>query len=437
LKILSGKSSPPSKEAAETHPVEAHRVLRRWILALCTISIGGQLFTEISGTFFSTYMHFEAGYPYVYPGIINAVFSILGIAFYIIFGAISDNLRTRFGRRMPLIVIGTVCTALLTFLFVASADFLWLLIDGGILIAITNSCMRISSSLTPDLIPLEKRGRVNTLLTVMTPIGSSIVWIPSLVSLISSGGSFSSETVIIQYGAIVLAITGVAVFVLVREPPVTEKPSGWTKDLKKTLDWQELKKQKDFFKLFFANFFLAAAGNAIFLNLFNFVGSIQLDLTQVATYGPIALAIMGAGIYFLGRSIDRIGRKWVCIVGFVFAPFGSWIIALSNGAIILLMFGFAIFFPFFWGGSTAVTAWQQDILPKEARGKFFGLMGITGALGTGVGGFISSVMADKLGIFWIFVASSIFLWASLPILNRVPETLIKKKKQVSIQKDRR
>jgi len=30
---------------------------------------------------------------------------------------------------------------------------------------------------------------------------------------------------------------------------------------------------------------------------------------------------------------------------------------------------------------------------------------------------LSSVIADKLGVFWIFVASSLFLWASLPILN--------------------
>lgn len=427
METTSDGKSLSRKRTIESSPIEVHRPLRRWILALCIIAIGSQLFTEISGTFFSTIIHFEAGLPYVYAAIINTVFLILGMVCYIVFGALSDNLRTRFGRRVPLIFIGMVSSALLTFLFVMSTDFLWLFIDGGILIAITSSLIRISSSLTPDLIPLEKRGRVNTLLTVMTPIGSAIVWIPSLVALVGNEGDFSGETVIIQFGAVVLAIIGVSMFLLVREPPVHEPPAGWATDLKKILDWQELKKQKDFFRLFFANFFLAAAGNAIFLNLFNFVGSINLDLIEIVIYGPITLAIMGVGIYFLGKSIDKVGRKWVTIVGFVFAPFGSWIIALSGGVILFLMLGFAVFFPFYWGGSTAVTAWQQDILPKEARGRFFGLIGITGALGSGVGGFISSVMADKLSIFWIFVASSLFLWASLPILSRVPETLVKKK----------
>jgi MFS family permease len=411
---------------SEASPGKEPRVLKRWILALCIISVGSQLFTEISGTFLPTIVRVNGGYPYATAGIINAVFNVLGIVFFIVFGAVSDNLRSKYGRRVPLIFLGMVSTALFTFIFPLSMNFIWLLIDGGILIAITNSLIQMWKSLVPDLIPLERRGRINTLLTVMTPVGSSIVWIPSLFYMLVSGG-LSYEVLVIQFGSVILAIVGVAVFVLVREPPVYEPPAGWARDLKQTLKWHELRQQKDFFKLFFANFFLNAAGNAIFLNLFNFIGSIDFELTQVAIYGSVALAIMGVGIFLLGRSIDRIGRKWVTIVGFVFAPFGAMIIALSNGLILLLMMGFAVFFPFFWAGSTAVTVWQQDILPKESRARFFGLINITAALGTAVGGYISSVIADRFGIFWIFVASSIFLWASLPILNLVPETLVRSK----------
>jgi MFS family permease len=403
--------------------------LRRWILGLCVLSVGGQLFTELSSTFFTNIAVKGAGFTYAVAGTINAVFNVLVTICFIVFGAVSDNVRSRFGRRVPLITAGIVTTALLTYLFVVTTNFLWLFVDWGILMGITSSLTKLGSCLTADLIPLERRGRINTLLTVMTPFGSAIVWVPSLFSLVTTGGQVSTQVKIIQFDAIVLAIMGVIVFMLVREPPVSEKPSRWTKELKETFDWKELRRQRDFLKLFFANFFLAAAGNAIFLYLFPFIGSINLDLTQIAIYGPIALSVMGIGIYLLGKSIDKIGRKRVTIIGFVFAPFGSWIIALSGGTIILLMLGFAIFFPFFWGGSTAVTAWQQDILPKEKRGSFFGLINVTGALGTAVGGVVSGVIADKLGIFWIFVAASLFLWASLPILNRVPETLVKNKNQ--------
>ncbi|HME56015.1 MAG TPA: MFS transporter [Candidatus Lokiarchaeia archaeon] len=180
---------------------QANRPLGRSIVALCILGVGGQLFTEISGTFFSTIIHFGAGIPYKYTAYMNAAFLILGVVCYILFGAISDNLRTRFGRRMPLVFIGVVSTAVLTYLFTVSTNFLWLFIDGGILIAITNSMTRVSSSLTADLLPQEKRGRINTLLTVMTPIGSVIVWIPSLVSLISNNGSFSGESSIVEFDA--------------------------------------------------------------------------------------------------------------------------------------------------------------------------------------------------------------------------------------------
>jgi MFS family permease len=395
---------------------------------LCVLSVSGQLFTELSSTFFTNIVVKGDKFPYAVAGIINAVFNVLVTICFIVFGAVSDNVRSRFGRRVPLITIGTVTTGLLTYLFVLNGSFIWLMLNWGIMMGIASSLTKLGTPLTADLIPLERRGRINTLLTVMTPFGSAIVWIPSLFSLITSGGQVSTQIMIIQFDAIVLAIMGIVFFMIVREPRVSEKPSRWTKELKETFDWKELRRQRDFLKLFFANFFLAAAGNAIFLYLFPFVESISLNLTLIAIYGPIALSIMGIGIYFLGKSIDKIGRKWVAIVGLVFAPFGSFIIALSGGGIILLMIGFAIFFPFFWGGTTAVTAWQQDILPKESRGSFFGLINVTGSLGTAVGGVVAGVIADKLGIFWIFVAASLFLWASLPILNRVPETLVKEKR---------
>lgn len=402
--------------------------LGRSIVALCILSVGGQLFSDISGTFFSTIIHFSNGLPFLVGGVINAVYLILGMVCYLVFGAISDNLRTRFGRRKPLIFIGNMATALLTFLFVMTTNFLWLFLDGGVLIAIANSMTKVSSSLTADVLPFEKRGRINTLLTVMTPIGSVIVWIPSLVTVIGSSGSFSGEGAVIEFDSIILAAIGLVTFMLIKEPPVNEPAGGWVHDLKKTLSWQALKQQKSFLKLFYAQLFMSAADNAIFLNFFTFISSINFNIADIAIFGPIAGAIIGVTIYFLGKAIDKVGRRKITIVGFVVATIGSWLIALSNNVIPILMFGFAIFFPFYWGGTTSVAAWQQDILPKEARGKFFGLIGITGAIGSGIGGIIASAIADKFGIFSIFITSAIFLWASLPIYSRVPETVVRVKK---------
>jgi MFS family permease len=83
-----------------------------------------------------------------------------------------------------------------------------------------------------------------------------------------------------------------------------------------------------------------------------------------------------------------------------------------------------------------VESWLQDLLPKESRGRFYGLINITSAIGVGLGAVISGFLADKYSIFWIFVASAIILWCSLPFFFRVPETLKKSDKSLppSIQK---
>src|SRR5271157_4282664 len=217
-----------------------NRTLKRSIVALCILSVGTQLFTEISTSFFSTIIH-SAGLNFVWAGVINAVYLVLGIVFAIMFGAISDDMRTRFGRRRPLILIGITTTAVLVSLFVNSTTFLWLFLYGGVFMAIANSMTRVSGSLTADVLPFEKRGRINTLLTVMTPIGSVIVWIPSLVTVIGSSGSFSGEGAVIEFDAIILAAIGLVTFMLIKEPPVNEPAEGWVHDLKKTLSWQALK----------------------------------------------------------------------------------------------------------------------------------------------------------------------------------------------------
>jgi DHA1 family multidrug resistance protein-like MFS transporter len=419
-----------SSEIPQTN--EKKPPMRRWILGLCIFTAGGFVFNEISAGWFSSYAHFIAGSELVGWGLISLIGSIMSAIFYLIYGAISDNLRTKMGRRIPLILIGCLSSAVLTFLFTLGDNYWWLLIDAGILLAITRNMLSPGRSLTPDLIPQEKRGRVNTLLTIMTNVGSIIVWIPALILLPGGGENYSRETHIafINAGAIILAATGIIVTLLIREPPVLEPTEKWTKALKKNLDWNEMKKQKDFLKLFVANLFLQAADSAIFTYLLPFIETVDFDMNQVIILGPIVGCVLGFGIYYMGKATDKVGRKKVAILGFLCAPFGSWFIALSNGNLVYLMIGFAIFFPFYLGGTTAVESWLQDILPKESRGKFYGLINITSAIGVGLGALLSGYLATRFNLFWIFVASAIILWTSIPFFMRVHETIHHEKKAI-------
>lgn len=423
--ISNSDSNIPRKEVPSD---EISRPLTRWIVALCILTAGTFAFSEVASGWFGSYVHFIAGSELVWWGFITLIGSIVGAIFYLIWSTVSDNLRTRFGRRIPLILVGGLATAGLTILFIESSNIIWLLIDGGIFIAITRNMLSPARSLVPDLIPQDKRGRVNTLLTIMTNVGSIMIWIPALILLPGGGKNYPRETHVtfITTGAIILALTCIIVTLLVREPPIAEPPRHWIQDLKKVLDWHEMAKNKDFLKIFVANLFLQAADSAIFNYLLPFIESINFDLMIVIIAGPIVGVCLGLGLYFLGKSTDKIGRKFVTIVGFVFAPVGAWIIALSRNNIWLLIVGFGVFFSFYLGGVTAVESWVQDILPKDKRGRFFGLINITSAIGVGLGAVLSGFLADHFGIFWIFAASALILWASIPFFLCVPETLKRK-----------
>jgi len=398
---------------------------------LSIMGFGGQMYSEITGDWFSTFVILTSGYPKINWGILVTLFSVIGAVFFLIFGAISDNMRTRFGRRVPMLVIGTVATVILTALFVFSTNYLLMVVNYGILTAIMYNMVRGSTSpLVPDLIPIGLRGRVNMLTSVMGNLASAVAWIPALILLPGNGTSYPPNIVrtFVFAGAAIFGISFLISAPLIKEPQPPEAPRSWVKDLKSTLDWREMAKQKSFLILFVANFFVQAASSAIFNYLFVFVQSIKFTFDVGVI---VAVVIVGAslalGIYFLSKAIDRIGRKFVTILGFSLAPIGSWFVAESNGNLVLLLIGFGVFLPFFLSGSAAINAWTQDIMPKESRGRFMGLLNISSAVGGGLGTIFAGFLADKFNIFFIFVAAAIILWVSIPIYLRVPETLMKKK----------
>jgi Na+/melibiose symporter-like transporter len=79
--------------------------LKRWIMGLCIFSAIGFLYNEVYSGWFSSYTVFIFGLEYKDWARIAATSSILGAVLYLLYGVISDNLRTKLGRRIPLILV--------------------------------------------------------------------------------------------------------------------------------------------------------------------------------------------------------------------------------------------------------------------------------------------------------------------------------------------
>jgi MFS family permease len=81
--------------------------------------------------------------------------------------------------------------------------------------------------------------------------------------------------------------------------------------------------------------------------------------------------------------------------------------------------------PFYVGSWVAIETWMQDILPGNARGRFFGILNVGSAIGKALGMLLAAYVAEQLNVLGIFLVGGILMWICIPFILRVPETLQK------------
>jgi MFS family permease len=108
--------------------------------------------------------------------------NLLGIFVQPWLGSRSDNTRTRWGRRLPYLVVGMPVAALLFLLIPHAAATLPALLATMFLYAlVANSFKPIAEALLPDFIPPERRGRANAAVKVAS--GLTVI-VAALISLL-------------------------------------------------------------------------------------------------------------------------------------------------------------------------------------------------------------------------------------------------------------
>jgi MFS family permease len=410
-------------------------IARKWfisgVIALCILAFGTTFYSEIEGQWYNSYVKDIVGASLFEVALMVALSSVLGTIFYLVWGVVADNIRPKIGHRVFIILIGSLSTAGLMLLFIASSVYIWCLVIGGICIAITSNMFHVNNrALIADLVPEQRRGRANTLLIVMGMLGSIGVWIATAVLLPGGVVTFTREihAAFIATGSLVIAITGISIVFLVREPPITEAPQKWYRDLKNIFDAKEMAKHKDFLKLFGAKMFLVAAQYAFYPFLLVLLQRIDIEVEEVLIALPFVAGAVGIGIFLLGKFTDTIGRKKVAITCLACSPVGAMIIAFLGGNLLLMLIGFAVMMPFYTGIGIATDSWVLDLLPKESRGRFVGILNIGAALGKIPGVLIAGWFGES-NILLIFLVSGIILWLGIPFYMLVPEKYIPKKGQ--------
>jgi len=115
----------------------------------------------------------------VIVGLLMAIDNIIGLILQPIMGAISDKTRTKFGRRMPYLMIGIPCGAIFFSLIPTQKNLLELTI-WIIAFSISMGFYRSQAvSLMPDFVPPKHRSKGNAIINLMGGVGVAIGYLLS------------------------------------------------------------------------------------------------------------------------------------------------------------------------------------------------------------------------------------------------------------------
>ncbi|MEJ0014035.1 MAG: MFS transporter [Bauldia sp.] len=324
-----------------------------------------------------------------------------------LFGAWSDRVRTRWGRRKPFLVVGTVgnVVGLVALAFIPSepaalplyiAAFIWIEL-------FSNVATAPYSALIPDVVPKEQRGSASGWLGLMLMLGSFVGGITGLVLPAIGGirGAYIGLAVIMLGGML-----GTVLTVKEPEPPVVppfragEFVRGLIQPFKSRdfswVFWTRLLMTLGVFTVQeFLQFYMrdvVAGGAATYP--YTFFGTQLADNAPAATSFFILALLVGAVASSLvaGRLSDRHGRKRIVYVsGALQALVVAAFIFSGRFELVVIM---GIVFGVGFGAYQAVDwALAADVLPSEEdyakdMGVWHVAFTLPQVLATPIGGFL-------------------------------------------------
>ena len=319
-------------------------------------------------------------------GQILALGALLSMAVAPLFGAWSDRIRTRWGRRKPFLVIGTLgnVLGLLGLAFIPSQpSALGLYIAAYLVINLFNNLATAPySALIPDVVPVEQRGSASGWMGLMTMLGNFVGGITG-VALALLGPRFGEPgaiTIVYLAIAVLLVVGMIGTVLTVREPePQPMPPFEWA------VFWRGLLapfKSHDFSWVFWTRFLVVLGtftvqGFILYfakdvvargVQPFNYVifgTTLATDAASATSFFILAL-LAGAIISSLvaGKLSDRYGRKRMVYLSGGLQAFAVALLLFNGTFSAVVLVG--IIFGLGYGAYQSVDwALASDVLPSE------------------------------------------------------------------------
>lgn len=252
----------------------------------------------------------DLGLSGVAVGSIMTIDNVFAIIFLPLFGALSDKTDTRYGRRMPYLLVGIPLSAVAFFIVPFARFSLTFLMISLIALNFFMSIYRAPTvALMPDFTPHALRSKANGIINFMGGIGA-------VITFLVSGFLFKlGENYPFAIGAGILFITIIVMYMLIHEPQRIE--NGDEAGNKNTETGKRDKGElMSLIFLLLAIFFWFAGYNAI-ETFFSTYGSKVLGIDKGATSFMLAVFSGFLVIFSIPSGIiaSKFGRKKTIITG--------------------------------------------------------------------------------------------------------------------------
>jgi MFS family permease len=343
-------------------------------------------------------------------------------------GGLSDRFHSRWGRRRPWILVGTLLDLVVLGGMALAGSFWGLLVAYLLLQIFSNTAHGPAQGLIPDLVPKERRGLVSGIKNLFD-MGGLVV--ASLVAgqLMGAGNAALAFAII----AAVLAASAAVTLLATHERPAdaaAEPAVGY--------------KLRDLFRLDYRRYpgyaWLIASRFLILLGIYAVQGFAQyyirdvLNVSNPAQVTGNLLAVIGLALTFLvfpaGMLSDRFGRIRLNLVAGGLCAVGIFLLVFVHSVPSLLVFGGII------GMGTGIFvsanwALAIDLIPQKEAGKYLGLSNLatagSAAVGRLAGPLIDGLNAwrpgEHLGYLALFLLASACALLGTLLILRIPASI--------------
>lgn len=413
--VISGARAPLESPAEN---VRSRTGLVRYSIALAIAGLGWIIpFTGASGVLLPA--RIAEIDPENKVGIVAAVVAagaLTAMVAAVVFGNLSDQTRSRLGRRGPWIIVGAITAATAMFLLSRADSVPMLILWWAVYQAAQNSIAAVLIASIPDRVPRARRG------TVSAVYGGSQLFGGTVGSIVGAAFIPNPTT-----GFLVLATI---VLVLPLAFPLLAPDYSNREQERRRSSLSEIVKSFAFPKNA-PDFYFALASRLVILLGFNAVAGYQLYiLTDYVQLSPtdaggvitqaslITLVAAFVGSFVFGPLSDRLKRRKVIVMlGAVLMACGILILLVAAAPWAFLVFaglagiGMGIFL-------SVDAALLSEVLPNdETRGKDLGILNLSGSAGQVLAPAVSAaIIGIGIGFAPVFIIGAILSLAGAALI---------------------